>query len=244
MEFLGFYDAAAPVIAFDSIDMSVAYRKGRYGQAADYLNLPFRATSTSASTQALSRGAVSHTSHDWENLEFFEGCMPIEEIARRGIDTPRFGPLKPVGLEHPATGERFYAVAQLRQEDAARSDVVVGGVPDRSQVGRPEDGRADDPRPGRRRGGALRRDAPQHLPGAPRLLDALAGAARPSATSSSPGCSRAPRGTSSRRPPVGWRARTPRGARSGFPPVVPPEASMLGGLVRYLATAKPTGSSR
>lgn len=116
-DFLGFYDAAAPVIDIDSIDMGIAYRKGRYDQAADYLNLPFTKEQYDAWYDALTR-ARQHTPHDWEKLEFFEGCMPIEELARRGPDTPRFGPLKPVGLEHPETGERPYAVAQLRQEDA------------------------------------------------------------------------------------------------------------------------------
>lgn len=115
-EFLGFYDAAAPVIAADTIDMNIAYRKGRYGQAADYINLPFTKAQYETFYAALSE-ARQHTPHDWENLEFFEGCIPIEEIARRGIDTPRFGPLRPVGLEHPETGEQYYAVAQLRQED-------------------------------------------------------------------------------------------------------------------------------
>lgn len=115
-DFLGFYDAAAPVIDGDTIDMSIAYRKGRYGQAADYINLPFNKIQYDRWFKALSE-ARSHTPHDWEKLEFFEGCMPIEEIARRGYDTPRFGPMKPVGLEHPETGEQFYAVAQLRQED-------------------------------------------------------------------------------------------------------------------------------
>ncbi len=115
-EFLGFYDAAAPVIAADSIDMSVVYRKGRYEQAADYLNVPFTKEQYDGWFAALGE-ARSHSPHDWEKLEFFEGCMPIEEIARRGYDTPRFGPMKPVGLEHPETGKRFFAVAQLRQED-------------------------------------------------------------------------------------------------------------------------------
>src|SRR5690606_28648819 len=117
-DFLGFYDAAAPVVAADSIDMNVAYRGGRYQQAADYINLPFDKDQYERFVAALGE-ARSHTPHDWENLEFFEGCMPIEELARRGPDTPRFGPLKPVGLEDPRSGERPYAVAQLRQEDAA-----------------------------------------------------------------------------------------------------------------------------
>src|SRR5690606_35899548 len=106
-----------PIVAFDSIDMDVAYRAGRYGQEADYINLPFTKEQYDAFYEALGR-ARQHTPHDWENLEFFEGCMPIEEIARRGYDTPRFGPMKPVGLEDPRTGERPYAVVQLRQEDA------------------------------------------------------------------------------------------------------------------------------
>ncbi len=125
-DFLGFYDAAAPVIEADSIDMNIAFRRGRYGQSADYINLPFNREQYDRWFERLTE-ARSHTPHDWENLEFFEGCMPIEELGRRGYDTPRFGPLKPVGLEHPETGERFFAVAQLRQEDAAgRMYSIVG----------------------------------------------------------------------------------------------------------------------
>lgn len=115
-DLLGFYDAAAPVIEGESIDLAVAYRKGRYGQTADYLNLPFSREQYDRFFAALVQ-AQKHLPHDWEKLEFFEGCLPIEELARRGYDTPRFGPMKPVGLEHPETGERFFAVAQLRQED-------------------------------------------------------------------------------------------------------------------------------
>ena len=115
-EFLGFYDAAAPVINVESINMDTVFRKGRYDQTADYLNVPFSKEQYDTWFNALAT-AREHTPHDWEKLEFFEGCMPIEEIARRGYDTPRFGPMKPVGLEHPVSGERFYAVAQLRQED-------------------------------------------------------------------------------------------------------------------------------
>ncbi len=116
MEFLSFYDAAAPIISFESINMEIAFKKGRYNQNADYINIPFDKKQYYDWYHALTR-ARKHSPHDWEKLEFFEGCMPIEEIARRGIDTPRFGPLKPVGLEHPQTDRKFYAVAQLRQED-------------------------------------------------------------------------------------------------------------------------------
>lgn len=115
-EQLAFYDAAAPVIAFESIDMNVAFRAGRYDQAADYINCPFDREQYETFFAALER-ARSHTPHDWEHLEFFESCMPIEEIARRGKDTPRFGPMKPRGLTDPRTGRWPYAAAQLRQED-------------------------------------------------------------------------------------------------------------------------------
>jgi methylenetetrahydrofolate--tRNA-(uracil-5-)-methyltransferase len=115
-ERLSFFDAAAPVLEFDSINLEIAYRAGRYGQEADYLNCPFDRDQYAAFYARLET-ARSHTGHDWEKLEFFEGCMPIEEIARRGVDTPRFGPLKPKGLPDPRTGREPYAVAQLRQED-------------------------------------------------------------------------------------------------------------------------------
>lgn len=115
-EFLGFYDAAAPVVLGESINLEVAYRAGRYGQSADYLNCPLNEEQYRHFYEVLTQ-ARRHTPHDWEKLEFFEGCMPIEEIARRGYDTPRFGPMKPVGLPDPRTGQEPYAVVQLRAED-------------------------------------------------------------------------------------------------------------------------------
>ena len=116
-ERLSFYDAAAPVIDAASIDLDTAWRAGRYEQSADYINCPFTKEEYQTFIAALEQ-ARSHTPHDWEKLEFFEGCMPIEEIARRGPDTPRFGPMSPKGLDNPRTGRWPYAVAQLRQEDA------------------------------------------------------------------------------------------------------------------------------
>ncbi|RDI96712.1 methylenetetrahydrofolate--tRNA-(uracil(54)-C(5))-methyltransferase (FADH(2)-oxidizing) TrmFO [Meiothermus sp. QL-1] len=116
--FLSFYDAAAPVVLGESIDLSVAYRAGRYGQSADYLNCPLNEEEYRRFYEVLTQ-ARKHTPHDWERLEFFEGCMPIEELARRGYHTPRFGPMKPVGLPDPRTGKEPYAVVQLRAEDPA-----------------------------------------------------------------------------------------------------------------------------
>ena len=162
-EFLGFYDAASPIVDVDSIDMTVAFRKGRYGQAADYLNLPLRKDDYDRFYEALAQ-ARSHTPHDWEKLEFFEGCMPIEELARRGYDTPRFGPMKPVG-----TRASRDLGALLRRRAATtggrpRAHVVAGGLPDGTQVGRPEDRPANASGSAGRRRRALRGDAPQHLP--------------------------------------------------------------------------------
>ena len=236
-DFLGFYDAAAPVIDADSIDMSIAYRKGRYDQGADYLNLPFDREQYDRWFDALAN-ARKHTPHDWETLEFFEGCMPIEEIARRGYDTPRFGPMKPVGLEHPETGRRFYAVAQLRQEDVrAQMWSLVGfqtGLKwgDQKEVLRLIPGLENAEVV---RYGVMHRNtylnAPKLLTSELRLrahphlfvagvLAGTEGYLESSAT--------------------GWLAGT-NAARQvlGLSPLLPPETSMLGGLVRFLATANP-----
>ncbi|KKD43934.1 FADH(2)-oxidizing methylenetetrahydrofolate--tRNA-(uracil(54)-C(5))-methyltransferase TrmFO [Listeria seeligeri] len=118
-EYLYFYDAAAPIIEKDSIDMDKVYLKSRYdkGEAA-YLNCPMSEEEFKAFYEALVT-AETAALKDFEKEVFFEGCMPIEVMAKRGIKTMLFGPLKPVGLEDPKTGKRPYAVLQLRQDDAA-----------------------------------------------------------------------------------------------------------------------------
>jgi methylenetetrahydrofolate--tRNA-(uracil-5-)-methyltransferase len=114
---LYFYDSISPIVEADSIDMSRVYRAARYGKGtADYINCPFTREEYDRFLDALI-AAQSVEGHDWENLNYFEGCLPIEEIARRGRDTLRFGPMKPVGLADPATGKQAYAVVQLRQEN-------------------------------------------------------------------------------------------------------------------------------
>ena len=122
-EFLGrdglyFYDAIAPIVAAESLDFSKLYWKSRYGKgsAIDYLNAPMNREQYEAFVAAL-LSAELFAPHDFEQAVHFEGCLPVEEIASRGIDTLRFGPMKPVGLEHPETGERPWAVVQLRKED-------------------------------------------------------------------------------------------------------------------------------
>lgn len=114
---LYFYDSISPIVEADSIDMSRVYFAARYDKgSADYINCPMNEEEYGRFYDALI-GAQSVEERDWENLNYFEGCLPIEEIARRGRDTLRFGPMKPVGLKDPRTGKMPYAVVQLRQEN-------------------------------------------------------------------------------------------------------------------------------
>lgn len=117
---LHFFDAAAPIVSFDSIDMSKAFFASRYGKGdADYINCPMTKEEYLRFYEEL-RNAETAELHDFESgeeLTVFEGCMPVEVMASRGEDTLRFGPLKPVGITHPETGETYYAVVQLRRED-------------------------------------------------------------------------------------------------------------------------------
>ena len=114
---LYFYDSISPIVEADSIDMSRVYMAARYDKgSADYINCPMTREEYDGFYDALI-AAKSVEERDWENLNYFEGCLPIEEIARRGHDTLRFGPMKPVGLKDPRTGKMPYAVVQLRQEN-------------------------------------------------------------------------------------------------------------------------------
>ncbi|MGB2602007.1 MAG: methylenetetrahydrofolate--tRNA-(uracil(54)-C(5))-methyltransferase (FADH(2)-oxidizing) TrmFO, partial [Candidatus Sulfotelmatobacter sp.] len=114
---LYFYDSISPIVEADSIDMSHVYRAARYDKgSADYINCPMSPEEYGRFYDAL-LAAQSVEERDWEKLNYFESCLPIEEIARRGRDTLRFGPMKPVGLKDPRTGRMPYAVVQLRQEN-------------------------------------------------------------------------------------------------------------------------------
>ncbi|RPI08890.1 MAG: methylenetetrahydrofolate--tRNA-(uracil(54)-C(5))-methyltransferase (FADH(2)-oxidizing) TrmFO, partial [Zetaproteobacteria bacterium] len=114
---LYFYDAISPIVAADSIDREVAYEAARYGVGgADYLNCPLTREEYQRFREALLAGE-RYPLHDFESANYFEGCLPIEELAERGEDTLRFGPMRPVGLRDPRTGRRPFAVVQLRQEN-------------------------------------------------------------------------------------------------------------------------------
>jgi methylenetetrahydrofolate--tRNA-(uracil-5-)-methyltransferase len=114
---LYFYDSISPIVEADSIDMTKVYLAARYDKGtADYINCPMTQEEYDVFYDALV-AAQSVEERDWEKLNYFEGCLPIEEIARRGRDTLRFGPMKPVGLRDPRTDKLPYAVVQLRQEN-------------------------------------------------------------------------------------------------------------------------------
>jgi len=117
---LAFFDAIAPIVAGDSLDHSRLYARSRYGKGGgqDYLNAPLTVAEYAVFVAALAT-AQQHDGHEFERITYFEGCLPIEEMARRGAETLRFGPMKPVGLPDPGSGREPHAVLQLRREDRA-----------------------------------------------------------------------------------------------------------------------------
>lgn len=142
-EQLYFYDAISPIVEAESIDRSIAFSASRYGRdtvptgasprpspssdgAGDYLNCPLDAAQYAALHHAILTAERAEI-HDFDQTKFFEGCLPVEVMAHRGVDTLRFGPMKPVGLRQPSTGQRPYAVVQLRQDDLAAAHYSLVG---------------------------------------------------------------------------------------------------------------------
>ena len=169
---LSFFDAVAPIVAADGLDLSRLFRASRYGKgSADYLNAPMdRAAYESFVAALLTAELVA--GHDFERADarYFEGCLPIEVMAERGLDTLRWGPLKPVGLEDPASGQRPWAVVQLRQDDLAADHWNLVGF--QTKLTRPEQRRIVHMIPGLERArivryGMIHRNtfinAPRHL---------------------------------------------------------------------------------
>ena len=141
-EQLFFYDSISPIVEADSIDLSVAFRASRYGKSLDgtddYLNCPFDREQYEAFVDAVleARSVPAHIEED--HARYFEACLPIEEIARRGRETLRFGPMKPMGLTDPRTGRRPYAVVQLRQENARAGSYNLVGFQNHMRFGEQE----------------------------------------------------------------------------------------------------------
>lgn len=133
---LYFYDAIAPIIAASSIDQSIAFRASRYGKGSgdDYLNCPLSEAEYLAFIEAI-LAAEKVVPHAFEDAKYFEGCLPIEVMAARGLDTLRFGPMKPVGLPDPRTGKIPWAVVQLRMEDVDGSAFNIVGFQTRMKWG-------------------------------------------------------------------------------------------------------------
>ena len=120
-EYLHFFDAAAPLVTAESVDMELAWWQSRYDRGnADYVNCAMDKEEYEAFIRELTTAEEAEV-HGFEDKNVFEGCMPVEVMARRGFDTLRYGPLKPVGLVDPKTGKELYAVVQLRQDNAAKS---------------------------------------------------------------------------------------------------------------------------
>ncbi len=236
---LAFYDAIAPVVADDSLDHGRLYALSRYGKGEgdDYLNAPLDRAGYEAFLDALV-AADQHQGHEFDQVPYFEGCLPVEEMARRGRETLRFGPMKPVGLPDPGTGREPYAVVQLRREDRAGQMWNLVGFQTRLRI--PEQQRVFRMIPGLAqaeflRYGSIHRNAYLNSPATlgPALtardddrlffagqLTGVEGYTESLGTGLLAGINLARR-------------------LSGCPPALPPPTTMLGALYRYLREADP-----
>lgn len=237
---LAFYDSIAPIIAHESINLEIAFFQSRYGKGEgdDYLNCPMNKEEYVAFLTDL-KAADVYEGHDWENIPYFEGCLPIEVMAERGEDTLRFGPMKPVGLRDPRTQRRSYAVVQLRREDKTGQMWNMVGFQTRLRTG--EQRRIFRMIPGLEhaeflRTGSIHRNTylnfPQRLTsyGAPHARADIIFAGQLTGVE-------------------GYTESTASGIlaginmdrlRRGAEPILPPPATMLGALFRYLREAVPS----
>ena len=240
-DYLYFFDAIAPVVESDSIDRAVVYAASRWGKGdgSDYLNCPMTREDYEGFVAALLAGEKAPL-HEFDATPFFEGCLPIEEMARRGIDTLRFGPMKPVGLKDPRSGERPWAVVQLRQDNLAAEHWSMVGF--QTQLRWPEQQRIFRTIPGLGdaefvRLGQIHRNC---YINAPSVLDAtLQARARPGLFFAGQ-ISGVEGYTESAATGLLAGMNAARLAQ-GAAPVTMPETTMLGALARYIATAPADG---
>lgn len=233
---LAFYDAIAPIVADDSLDHGVLYRMSRYGKGDgdDYLNAPMTREEYEAFIAALG-AADQYQGKSFDEIPYFEGCLPVEEMASRGPETLRFGPMKPVGLPDPRTGREPYAVVQLRREDKAGQMWNLVGFQTRLRI--PEQQRVFRMIPGLAqaeflRYGSIHRNSYINSPrslGPGLALDGTFFAGQITGVE-------------------GYTESLGTGLLAGInlarhlagrPPAVPPPTTMLGGLLRYLREADP-----
>jgi len=236
---LAFYDAIAPIVSAESLDRDVLYALSRYGKGDgdDYLNAPMDLPGYGAFIDALIAGD-QFTAHEFDKVPFFEGCLPIEEMARRGRETPRFGPMKPVGLPDPRTGREPHAVVQLRREDRAGQMWNLVGFQTRLRI--PEQQKVFRAIPGLEhaeflRYGSIHRNSYVNSPAG--LSEALT--ARDDDMLFFAGQLTGVEGYTESLG-TGLLAGINLARRlAGLPAVVPPPTTMLGGLYRYLRDADP-----
>jgi methylenetetrahydrofolate--tRNA-(uracil-5-)-methyltransferase len=234
-EGLAFYDAIAPIVHRDSLDETVVFEAGRYDEDADYLNCPMTEAEYASFIEALLEGDV-HDGHDWDKVPYFEGCLPIEVMASRGVETLRFGPMKPIGLADPRSGDRPHAVVQLRREDRAGQMWNLVGFQTRLRIGAQE-------------------NVFRLIPGLESCEFLRWGSIHRNAYLNFPACL-TPHGSLPDRPDLifagqltgveGYTESAASGIVAGInlarvlrgeAPVVPPPTTMLGGLFRYLREA-------
>ena len=234
---LALFDAIAPIVHRDGLDDTVVFAGGRFDEDADYLNCPLSRAEYEAFVEAL-RAGESHESHDWDAVPYFEGCLPIEVMATRGVDTLRFGPMKPIGLVDPRTGARPWAVVQLRREDRSGQRWNLVGFQTRLKIG--EQKRIFGMIPGLAgaeflRWGSIHRNSYLNFP---------AGLTPWGATPTRPDVVFAGQLTGVE----GYTESAASGilaainvarVADGLDPVVPPATTMLGALLRYLREADP-----
>lgn len=241
-EGLAFFDAIAPVVEADSLDMDTLFRASRWGKGGeaegDYLNAPMTKEQYDAFIEALRTGE-EHAGHDWENVPYFEGCLPIEVMAHRGAETLRFGPMKPVGLPVPQfDGKWAHAVVQLRREDRAGNLWNLVGFQTRLRI--PEQKRIFRMIPGLQdaeflRWGSIHRNTYLNFPA--RLSSHGSLRDRPELIFA--GQITGVEGyTESTATGILAAANLDRIVR-GLEPAVPPPTTMLGGLMRYLRDSEP-----
>ncbi len=237
---LAFFDAIAPIVSRESLDESRIFAASRYGKGEgdDYLNAPFTRDEYEAFVDALAAGE-SYEGHDWENVPYFEGCLPVEVMVGRGRETLRFGPMKPVGLPVPQWGGReAHAVVQLRQEDRAGQMWNLVGFQTRLKIG--EQARVFRMIPGLEnaeflRWGSIHRNTYLNFPGRLTAYGSLPERADLIFAGQLTGVEGYTESTA-----VGILAAVnlDRIVR-GLEPVVPPPTTMLGALLRYLHEADP-----
>jgi methylenetetrahydrofolate--tRNA-(uracil-5-)-methyltransferase len=236
---LAFYDSIAPIISHDSINTDIAFFASRWdkGGEDDYLNCPMCREEYDAFIAAV-RAADVYPGHDWENIPYFEGCLPVEVMAERGPETLRFGPLKPVGLRDPRTGKRPWAVVQLRREDRTGQMWNMVGFQTRLRTG--EQRRIFRMIPGLEnaeflRMGSIHRNTYLNFPA--KLNEYGAAPSRPDLIFAGQLTG-----------VEGYTESAASGVLAGInlhrivtgqPPLLPPATTMLGALMRYLRTAEP-----